>query len=254
MKMSGKRRLCPVLMVAVWSIGCHSLSGKPAEYPPRTPVSKATEMPAWLETRQQWRVGDWVKFKDDGVLTKGSMRLTLIARDAKGNEWWEVRDVYKGKVRPVQAVILRAPAPGSTSRAPSVTAVYEGKPGEVGQYESIWRANRITRDIQDGWNLFARYRIVPRKGKYDSASFSRDDVEAAGKTFHALRLVWKKRVGPGSMEMTVWVSPLMPGRIIRVTAKGYLGPIRLMKFEREVVAFGHDARPVLRLPARAWPL
>jgi hypothetical protein len=234
--------------------GCSNWSGKPAHYPPMLPLSPKTNMPIWIEAPQVWKVGDWIRIKDNGVLKKGKQKIQLIARMPNGIEWWEVRRWKKSKESPVQAIIIRPDGKKKTKY--QFVVAYEGAPKTMGTYISWWKVDRIVKDMKSRWNIYGHHRIIPRKKKFDSSSFERYDINIGKRKFHALRLQWKKRVGPGSMIMNMWISPYIPGKMIKVEAVGYLGPIPILSRSREVTSFGNDKnpKPSIKLPPKAWTI
>jgi hypothetical protein len=205
-------------------------------------------MPAWLDAPQTWAPGDWVEYRDEGLVGRDRerRRLRLVSRAASGLEIWEAWR-HLGTPRAEVEVAVTAPALGQRA----LRQAFRGRRGGEGAPGYLSAGSWPLSAILSGFAFLKDGNVVPRRGEYDRARFDRDDVRIAGRPVPALRLEYRKSMKGASMVMWVWLSDRVPGKVLRVLARGYLLGLPILSRELVVTGFGRDpgAPPSIRLPA-----
>ena len=238
-----------LLLMAEPLAACHRprTRGPLDAYPPVAPLASDTGMPAWLDAPQDWAPGDWVEYRDEGLVgrDKERRRLRLVSRSAAGQELWEAWR-HLGSSRAEVEVAVTALALGQRALRQS----FKGKRGGEAASTYLSAGSWPLSAILSGFAFLKGGQVVPRRGDYDRARFDRDDVKVAGRRVPALRLEYRKSMKGASMVMWVWLSDRVPGKVLRILARGYLLGMPILSREVVVTGFGRDpgTPPSLRLP------
>jgi hypothetical protein len=193
---------------------------------------------------QPWSVGDWFEWRDDDRVPwcgPGTTRVSLLDRRGDGALYQAEERDGRGRV----AVWI--------VRESRIVDTFEGaRDGSLVATEDPQVAIDCRAHVADAW---AVSRSLASHDDDTEVEYDADPLEIAGWTLDALRLHASKSIGPATATVDVWVSPDVPGRMLRVRGRGTLLLVPIVSLTSELVDFGHDApsTPKGALPVGAWP-